>query len=137
MRRFVTLARPALFFRFLWVAGLRLFEGHSCGVLQLWFLLIVGQPFAIALQPRIFGISLNYAQIGQIEQSRRPMARARQQPLAPTPMASSTLLASDADDCQCCSHHRQTLRLLELNSAGGAADFTTRTPNNKTGESSW
>ncbi len=97
---------------------------------------IVGQPFAITLQPRIFGISLNSGQIGQVG---APTATDCKGTAAT--ISSYTYGLFDANgraDLTIADIAPSTGKLCggswNRNSGAGIADFTTCTPNNKTGE---
>ncbi len=91
---------------------------------------IVGQPFAITLQPRIFGISLNYAQIGQVS---APSATDCKGTAAT--ISSYTYGVFDANgqaDMTIADVAPTTGKLCagtwNRNSGGGIADFTTCNP---------
>jgi trimeric autotransporter adhesin len=97
---------------------------------------IVGQPFAITLQPRIFGISLNYAQIGQVSAPSATDCKGSAATISTytygifnaSGQADLTIADIDPANGKLCAGS------WNRNSSGGVADFTTCTPNNKTGE---
>jgi trimeric autotransporter adhesin len=97
---------------------------------------IVGQPFAIALQPRIFGISLNYAQIGQVSAPSATDCKGSAATISS--YTYGTFLANGQADMTIADVQPSTGKLCagtwNRNSPGGVADFTTCTPTNKTGE---
>ena len=97
---------------------------------------IVGQPFAIALQPRIFGISLNYAQIGQIGAPSATDCKGTAATISS--YTYGVFNAAGQADLTIADVAPTTGKLCagswNRNSPGGVADFTTCTPNNKTGE---
>jgi hypothetical protein len=97
---------------------------------------IVGQPFAITLQPRIFGISLNFSQIGQVS---APSATDCKGTAAT--ISAYTYGIFDANgraDMTIADVAPTTGKLCagtwNRNSGAGIADFTTCNPTNKTGE---
>ena len=97
---------------------------------------IVGQPFAIALQPRIFGISMNFAQMGQVSAPSATDCKG-----SAATISAYTYGIFDANgkaDLTIADVAPTTGKLCagtwNRNSSSGIADFTTCTPTFKTGE---
>jgi hypothetical protein len=96
---------------------------------------VVGQVVTINLQPKIFGISLNFAQIGQVG---TPAAiDCKGTPSTVSNYTYATFLANGQPDMTIADVQPTTGRLCagtwNRNTGGGIADFTTCNPTNKSG----
>jgi hypothetical protein len=90
---------------------------------------VVGQLFAITLQPKLYGISLNYAEIGQVSSPAATDCKG-------TAVSSSTFTYGTTDmtvaDVQPTTG-RLCAGTWNRNTGGGIADYTTCNPTNKSG----
>ena len=95
----------------------------------------VGQLTTITLSPKIFGISLNFAQIGQV--SPRSATDCKGTAETVTNYTYGTFLANGTPDMTIADVDPPTGRLCagtwNRNTGGGVADFTTCNPTNKSG----
>jgi hypothetical protein len=90
---------------------------------------VVGQLFAITLQPKLYGISLNYSEIGQVSSPSATDCKG-------TAVSTSTFTYGTTDmtvaDVQPTTG-RLCAGTWNRNTGGGIADFTTCNPTNKSG----
>ena len=90
---------------------------------------VVGQLFAITLQPKLYGISLNYSQIGQVSSPSATDCKG-------TAVSTSTFTYGTTDmtvaDIQPTTG-RLCAGTWNRNTGGGIADYTTCNPTNKSG----
>ena len=91
---------------------------------------VVGQLFAITLQPKLYGISLNYSQIGQVSSPSATDCKG-------TAVSTSTFTYGTTDmtvaDIQPTTG-RLSRGTWNRNTGGGIADYTTCNPTNKSGQ---
>jgi hypothetical protein len=96
---------------------------------------VVGQVATINLQPKIFGISLNFAQIGQV--SAPAAIDCKGTTVSVTGYTYATFLPNGQPDLTIADVQPTTGRLCagtwNRNTGGGIADFTTCNPTNKSG----
>jgi hypothetical protein len=96
---------------------------------------VVGQIATINLQPKIFGISLNFAQIGQV--SSPAAIDCKGTTVSVTGYTYATFLPNGQPDMTIADVQPTTGRLCagtwNRNTGGGIADFTTCNPTNKSG----
>ncbi|WP_353066013.1 hypothetical protein RBB77_07140 [Tunturibacter psychrotolerans] len=95
----------------------------------------VGQVSNITLQPKIFGVSLNFAQIGQV--SAPSAVDCKGTTVTVSSFTYATFLPNGQPDMTIADVQPTTGRLCagtwNRNTGGGIADFTTCNPTNKTG----
>jgi len=90
---------------------------------------VVGQLFAITLQPKLYGISLNYAQIGQVSAPAATDCKGTAVSASSFTYGTTDMTVADVQP----TTGRLCAGTWNRNTGGGIADFTTCNPTNKSG----
>ena len=90
---------------------------------------VVGQLFAITLQPKLYGLSLNYAEIGQVSSPAATDCKGTAVSTGSFTYGTTDMTVADVQP----TSGRLCAGTWNRNTGGGIADFTTCNPTNKSG----